>query len=155
MNLPEQIAENLLQVFEGGNWTEVSIAEVLSDVNYIEASTKTQASQNTIASLVHHLKFWNGVIYQRIQNLDPKIPEINGFDVDVLTTESDWQVLIADTKHSFTELAEIIRRFPPERLDTPTNFGKSTFRKNLLGIVEHAYYHLGQMVVIKKLARAQ
>jgi hypothetical protein len=154
MTIPEQLAENLLTVFEGGNWTEVCIVDVLYDVSYIEASTKTPASPNTIAGLVHHLMYWNGVILQRIQNHDPQIPESNGFDVQALATEKDWQLLIEQTKHSYIKLAEAIKRFPTERLNAPTNFGKSNFGKNLFGIVEHAYYHLGQMVMIKKMVRS-
>jgi uncharacterized damage-inducible protein DinB len=154
MTMTEQLAENLLNVFEGENWTEVSIADILFDISYVEAGQKTAASQNSIAGLVHHLLYWNSVILQRIQNDDPEIPEINGFDVQVLASERDWQLLIAQTRRSFTELAEAIKLFPPDQLNHPTNFGKSTFRKNLFGIVEHAYYHLGQIVVIKKLIRA-
>jgi uncharacterized damage-inducible protein DinB len=155
MNIAEQLAENLLSVFEGGNWTEVSIADVLSDISYVEANAKTAASKNSIAGLVHHLMYWNGVILQRIQDHDLEIPEANGFDVEVLASEKDWQSLIAQTKHSFTELAKAIKLFPADRLNHPTNFGKSTFRKNLFGIVEHAYYHLGQIVMIKKLIRSR
>jgi uncharacterized damage-inducible protein DinB len=153
VKITELLAENLRNVFEGGNWTEVSIMDALSDVSYLEANTKTPASQNTIASLLHHLMYWNGVIVQRIQNRDPEIPPINGFDVKAPTSEKDWQLLIEQAKQSFTELSEAIKQFQPERLDEPTNFGQSTFSKNLFGIVEHAYYHLGQIVILKKFVR--
>lgn len=153
MRITELLAENLLHVFEGGNWTEMSIIEVLSDVSYIEANTKTPASQNTIAGLVHHLVYWNGVIAQRIQNHDPEIPEANGFDREAPTSERDWQLLIDQAKHSFVELAKAIKQFQPERLDEPTNFGTSTLSKNLFGIVEHAHYHLGQIVILKKFVK--
>jgi hypothetical protein len=153
MKITELIAENLLNVVDGGNWTEVSILDVLLDVSYLEANTKTPASENTIASLVHHLKFWNGVIVQRIQNRDPEIPAVNGFDVEAPASEKDWQLLIEQTKNSFTVLADAIKQFQPERLNAPTNFGKSTFSKNIFGIVEHAYYHLGQIVILKKFVK--
>lgn len=153
MRITEQLSQNLISVFEGGNWTEVSIAETLSDVSYLEANTKNPASQNTIASLLHHLIFWNSVIALRIQNQDPEIPEVNGFDGEAPASEKDWQLLIEQAKHSFTELAEAIKQFPPERLSDLTNFGQSTFIKNLFGIVEHAHYHLGQIVILKKFIR--
>jgi len=153
MKITELLAENLLNVLEGGNWTEVSILDVLSDVSYLEANTTTPASQNTIASLVHHLMYWNGVIVQRIQNRNPEIPAVNGYDVEPPTSEKDWQLLVEQVKHSFAELADAIKQFQPERLNEPTNFGQSTFSKNLFGIVEHAYYHLGQIVILKKFVK--
>jgi len=30
-----------------------------------------------------------------------------------------------------------------------------TYQRNLIGILEHSYYHLGQIVLIKKLLKTQ
>ena len=86
MKLTSLIAQHLLAVFEGDNWTEVSLADVLKDVTLEEAATRTSASPNTIASLLHHLTFWNRVMVQRIKGNDVTIDEHNGFDVPTLQT---------------------------------------------------------------------
>jgi uncharacterized damage-inducible protein DinB len=153
MKITELLAENLIQVFEGGNWTEVSMRDALSDVSYVEANTITPASQNTIASLVHHVIYWNGVIVQRMRNHDPEIPAANGFDGEAPASEKDWRSLIEQARHSFVELADAIKQFEPARLSELTNFGQSTFSKNLFGIVEHAHYHLGQIMILKKFVK--
>jgi uncharacterized damage-inducible protein DinB len=144
------IAENILEVYEGNNWTGVSITDAIKDVNWQQAQHKTIASQNTIASLLHHLYYWNGVMMQRINGINPSIPETNGFDVGELKSESDWNDLKEKTHQSFIKLADAIKNFPEEKLYETSPTGKSTYYKNLQGMVEHAHYHLGQMVIIKK-----
>ena len=62
MKTTSYIAQHLLDVYTGGNWTEVSVAETLADLTYQEAVTVTAASPNSIAAITHHLMFWNGVM---------------------------------------------------------------------------------------------
>jgi uncharacterized damage-inducible protein DinB len=147
------LAQNLLHTFEGDNWTDVSIADTLADISFKEAITRTAASPNTIASLVNHLWYWNTIIMLRMKGENPVIPEENGFDVGKLNTEHDWKKLVAKTHRSFIDLADAIRNFPPEKLPDPVSNGRSTVSRNLYGIIEHAYYHLGQIVMLKHLVK--
>lgn len=151
MKLTETLSNNILNVFEGNNWTDVSISGVLSGISYSQANTVTPASKNTIAGLTHHLLYWNKVIMQRMQGDDPFIPDSNGFDVGELTSEEAWQKLVTDVRQSFIDLSTAIRDFPQDRLQDLTKSGRSTIADNLYGIIEHAYYHLGQMLIIKNL----
>ena len=147
------LAQNLLTAFEGVNWTDVSIADTLADLSVKQATTRTAASPNTIASLVNHLWYWNTIIMLRMKGENPVIPEVNGFDVEELNNEDDWKKLVAKTHQSFIDLADAIRKLPDEQLPDPVSNGRSTVGKNLYGIVEHAYYHLGQIVMLKHLVQ--
>lgn len=148
-----RIARHLLQVHEGGNWTEMDITSVLEDVRLEEAITPAPASPNTIAALLHHISCWNRVITQRIKGILPTIPEDNGFHYPTLHTADDWAALRADNIASAQELAEAMRNVPEGRLDTPILPDHSSVYTNLQGQVEHIHYHLGQMVYIKKWLR--
>ncbi len=151
MNTTTTIAENLLTCFEGNNWTSVTIADTIKDVNWQQAQQRTAASSNTIASLIHHLCYWNFVLLQRSKGKNPVIPESNGFDVKAFENETDWNELKEETHQSFIKLADAIKNFDEEKLNETYAEGKSSYYKNFNGIVEHAYYHLGQIVIIKKL----
>lgn len=155
MKITELIAQHILEVHEGNNWTEVDITQTLEDVTVEEATCRTVASPNTIAALLQHLTFWNRVIVKRINGIVVAEREDNGYFVPELLDEADWQRLKADNLKSAHELAAAIRQFNVEALELPILPEHSTAYRNLQGSVEHAHYHLGQMVILKKLIRAQ
>lgn len=155
MKITELIAQHLLEVHEGNNWTEVDVTQTLRDVTMKEATYKTIASSNTIAALLQHLTFWNRVIVKRINGIAVAEPADNGYFVPELLDEADWQQLKADNLKSAHELAAAIRQFDVDALEQPILPEHSTAYRNLQGSVEHVHYHLGQMVILKKLIRAQ
>lgn len=155
MNIQTQIAQHLLQVTEGDNWTDVNIADTIKDISVEEATHRTEASPNTIASLIHHLSYWNRIIIQRINGIKPNIPESNGFDMPALKTDQDWGNLKKDHFASVHELADAILKVDEARLEQPILPDYSSVYKNLQGTVEHIHYHLGQIVILKKLVRAK
>jgi uncharacterized damage-inducible protein DinB len=147
----ELIAENLHHVYYGNNWTDVSIADTLNGISYRQAIQKTDASANTIAALVNHLWFWNTIILQRMNGVNPAIPEENGMDVTGINSEQEWSDLIHRLQISFDELINAVRAFPADKLELLVKDRTTTIGFNLLGIVEHAHYHLGQIVLLKNL----
>ncbi|SFP83861.1 DinB family protein [Parafilimonas terrae] len=151
MIITNLIAEHIRQVYEGDNWTEVCIADTISNINFQQAQQRTAGSPNTIASLLHHLYYWNEIMVQRMQGKNPQVLQTNGFDVEELKREEDWLALKEKAHHSFIQLANAVKNFPADKLNETYAEGKSTFYKNLQGTTEHAHYHLGQMVIIKKL----
>lgn len=155
MQITHLIANHLKQVYEGNNWTDVNIAHTISDVNWKQAQQQTEASPNTIASLLHHLYYWNGIIQQRINGETPVIPGENGYDVGFLNNEEEWNALKEKTHQSFIQLADAIKKFPAEKLlENYVPSIPSSYYRNFQGIVEHAHYHLGQVVILKKLIQS-
>jgi uncharacterized damage-inducible protein DinB len=152
MHLTHLLAQHIIDVYEGNNWTDVSIEETIKNTDWKKAQQQTEASPNTIASLLHHLCYWNGIIMQRISGETPVIPEENGFDAPYLSNEEEWNALKEKTHQSFLQLAEKVKNFPEEKL--MNNYSpeiKSTIYRNIQGAVEHAHYHLGQIVILKNL----
>jgi hypothetical protein len=96
--------------------------------------------------------YWNGIILQRLKGETPVIPLENGFDVPFLNSKEEWGSLIEKTKQSFMVLSEAVHDFPEDRLmDNYAPSIPSTFYRNIQGCVEHAHYHLGQIVILKNL----
>lgn len=153
MKITETVAAHILEVHEGGNWTEVNIKDTLADVNFKEANTVTRASFNTIAALLHHLSFYNDIVKQRLSGVNPSISNANGFDMPEIKNEKDWIKLKEQNLASAKQLAEAVQNFSEEKLFESTITGHSTHYKMLQGIAEHAHYHLGQIVMLKKLVK--
>lgn len=153
MKTTELIARHIIEVFEGGNWSDVNIKDTLRNVNFKEATTVTKASYNTIASLLYHTAFYNEIVRQRLQGINPHIDNSNGFDLPVVQNENDWIQLKQRCFQSSHDLAEAVLKLPEEKLMDLTVTGHSSHYKTLHGVVEHAHYHLGQIVLLKKLIK--
>lgn len=151
--LQQFIAQHILDVHNGANWTEVNIADTLKDVSFEMAVTQTNASKNTIASLLYHMTFYNEVMLKRLQSNPPVVNNANGFDMPALKDEVEWQALKEKNIASANALAVAIQNIPDEKLFEPILPGYSQTYKSLHGIAEHAHYHLGQIVILKNLIR--
>ncbi len=150
----ELIAQHLLEVHEGNNWTDMNLTDVLKDITAQEAATVTPASANTIEALLNHITYWNRVMVQRIIGVKVEVPLSNGFDTKLPLTNADWQHAIAENMVSAYELAEAIKTVDGTKLEKPIIADYSSTYKNLQGTVEHVHYHLGQIVMLKNLVRA-
>lgn len=153
MNLTFQIAKHLRDVHFGGNWTWVNLRDTLADVNWKQATTKID-SLNTIALLVFHMNYYVSTILKVIQGQSLNAHDKYSFELGSLNSEEDWQQLM---NKSFTEaqvLATAIEQLPQEKLNDiffEEKYG--SYLRNFLGLIEHCHYHLGQIVIIKKMVR--
>ena len=150
MNIKEHIAQHLIDVHRGGNWTAVNITDTLKGINWKEASIITPISPNSLAMLLHHISYWNRIVAQRGINIEPIINAQNGMNAPVLNSESDWDELKNDNLKSLEELATIIEGYDIGSLFNPILPGHTSAYRNFQGQVEHVHYHLGQMVIVKK-----
>src|SRR6187399_1706487 len=119
MQVSSQVAQHLLDVCTGGNWTDSCVTQTLADITWEEAGMVTIASPNSIAALTHHLSFWNRVMIQRIGGINPEIPESNGFDVETISGDDQWKALIRDLLISASELAIAIKDIEEDKLYEP------------------------------------
>lgn len=153
MTINQLIATHLTEAFEGNNWSDVNVKDTLDDITFEEAITLTNASPNTIAALLYHMTFYNKAVCTRLRGEEPTINDANGFDLPPLKDENDWIRLKQDAFIAARELADRIKTFADDRLPEENPPGKGTFYKKLHGVIEHNYYHLGQIVILKNLIR--
>ncbi|RYY93428.1 MAG: DinB family protein [Chitinophagaceae bacterium] len=150
MTITQHIAQQVRQLYFGGNWTEVSLREVLAGVGWQEALA-TGASPNSIAALTYHIHY-----YVAIQRRLLEAGTLDGRDSDAfrhppIAGEADWQALLARCWSDAEALAALVEGLPDSRLDeTFVHEKHGSWYRNLLGMIEHSYYHLGQIVLLKK-----
>ncbi len=78
MKLTDHIAQHIIDVHIGDNWTDVNIKNTLKNISLQEAVTVTSSSANTIAALLHHITFYNEVVLERLKgNIAAKKPAIS------------------------------------------------------------------------------
>lgn len=156
INLNNHIATAITDVFTGNNWTDQNIQNGLADVDFKMAQQKIPFTENTIAKILYHLKYSNEVVLERANGNPVQYDnDALGFAAPEICSEQDWQHLIQKTFFSSEKLAEALRKFPEEKMFEPILPGFSTAYKTFHGIVEHAHYHLGQIIMIKKYLQSQ
>ncbi|HYK45782.1 MAG TPA: DinB family protein [Parafilimonas sp.] len=153
MNDSSQIAKHVRDVHFGGNWTGVNLTDALADINWEEA-TKKIYSLNTIAALVFHMNYYVDAVLNVLHGKPLTASDKYSFDAPPIQSEDDWKTLTDKTWRQASELADLIDKLPDTKLtETFVDEKYGTYYRNLHGIVEHIHYHLGQIVLIKKLLR--
>jgi hypothetical protein len=148
---PAQIAKHLREVYFGGNWTTSSLKQHLADVDWQQATTKMH-SLNTIATLVHHLNYYVSGVAKVLAGGPLELKDEYSFTHPPISSEEDWQQFLATIWTDAEHFAQLIEQLPDKQLNkvfVDEEYGN--YYRNLHGIIEHIHYHLGQVVVIKKL----
>ena len=151
MNLTEQIAKHLREVYFGGNWTSSNLKENLADVTWQQATTKVY-SFNTIVALVYHMNYFVSAILKVLRGGPLDAKDKYSFDHPTILSQEDWEKLLDKTWTDAENFASLIEKLPESKLWEDFSDKKyGNYYRNIHGIIEHIHYHLGQIVLIKKI----
>ena len=151
MNSSVEIAKHLRAVHFGPNWTAVNLRDKLAEVTWQQATIKI-GSFHSIATLVFHINYYISATIEVLKGGPLNAKDEYSFDCPPISSQQDWERLLNKLWEDAEELAELIERLPDERLDEYFMEEKyGTYYRCLQGPIEHAYYHLGQISIIKTL----
>jgi len=153
MNLSIQIAKQLRDVHFGGNWTFSNLKDNLAGVTWQQA-TKKVYSFNTIAALVYHINYYVNAVTRVLQGNPINAKDKYSFDHPPIVSEEDWKKLVEKTRIDAENFANLVEQLPDNRLGEDFWENKyGTIYRNITGVIEHIHYHLGQIVLIKKIVQ--
>lgn len=151
MDLTKQIAKHFREVHFGGNWTSSNLKDNLADVSWEQATTQVY-SLNTIAALVFHLNYYVSGVLKVLQGGPLEIRDKFSFDLPPIQSQEDWEKLLDKTWIEAEDFASLVEQLPESKLwEDFTDPKYGNYYRNFHGIIEHAHYHLGQIVLIKKI----
>ncbi len=154
MNPSIQLANRFREVILNGTWVaNTNLKAQLADVDWMQATHKI-GNLNTIAALTFHLHYYIGGILNVLKGGSLDIRDKYSFDMPPVTSEDDWQNLLSKLWRDAEMFAEKVEQLPLEQLDAyfvDPKYGN--YRRNIDGMIEHSYYHLGQISLIKKLVQ--
>ena len=151
MSFTSQIAKHFRELHFGGNWTAVNLKETLDGINWQQATTKVY-DLNTIAALVFHTNNYVGAVLKVFQGEPLKASDKYAFDLPPINSEEDWQQLVNKTFTEAELFAVQIKALDENQLLQDFGDGKyGNYYRNIVGIIEHTHYHLGQIVLLKKI----
>jgi hypothetical protein len=155
MNLSSQIAKHFREIYFGGNWAVSNLKDHLSDVNWQEATRKIY-SFNTIATLTFHSSYFVGALLQVLKDKLLTANDKYSFNHPPIHSQEDWNNMLNRIWDEAQQAADLIEQLPEEKFQEDFADKKyGNYYRNIHGIIEHAHYHLGQIVLIKKLIREE
>lgn len=153
MSITNQIAKHIRDIYFGGNWTFSNLKENLADVTWKEAITRVD-NCNTIAALVFHINYFVRAVLQVLHGNPLTANDRYSFDVPLISSEDDWQKLLEQTWNEAEQFASLVEQLPDSILyETFSDEKYGNYYRNFHGIIEHSHYHLGQIVILKKVLR--
>jgi hypothetical protein len=150
--LSKHLAYRLAQVLLNGTWIAgTNWKNELNQTDFLSANTKC-GNLNTIALLSFHLNYYLQGLCRVLQGNPLEISDRFSFDAPELNSEEDWETrkaLFFSNARLFIELIE--QATDDFILSNFVDPGYGTWQNNVEGFLEHAWYHLGQIVLIRKM----
>lgn len=152
MSTTLQLAKRFREVVLDGLWiANTNFKHQLSDVTWEQAITKI-GSLNTIAMLTFHIDYYIAGLVHVFEGGDLEIRDKYSFDLPPLESQQQWEDLLNKLWNDAERFATLLEQMPDSKMNegfVDEKYG--TYLRNIDGMIEHCYYHLGQITLIKKL----
>lgn len=153
MSRSETLATRLGEVILNGTWiANTNWKDQLEQSDWQEATAQSP-STNTIAALAQHIHYYVAGVKEVFLTGKLEIRDKYSFEFPAITSQSQWQefqdLFWADT----VALINHVRALSEEQLTQPfvkREYGD--YYRNIDAMIEHSYYHLGQVVLLRKQA---
>lgn len=146
------LAGRLQEVLLDGHWiANTNYKNLIESLNWRDAIYKVYGL-NTIHALTFHINYYLSGILNVFNGGELEIRDKYSFDAPEIKSEEDWQELIKAFIANSENFVEKVEQMPDSKLDehfVDPKYG--TYQRNIEGVIEHAYYHLGQISLIKKM----
>jgi hypothetical protein len=151
MSYSQQFAKHFRAFHFGPSLTGSSLKEALSGVGWKTATTEVH-ELNTIAMLVFHINYYVSAVLKVLQGEELVAHDKYSYNMPAIESEADWQEMLDRCFSKAEAFAALVEAMPEARLKELMALEKyGNWFQNLLVLQEHSYYHLGQIVLIKKI----
>lgn len=146
------IANRLREVLLNGKWVaNTNFKEQLLSISWEQAIQKVD-SLNTIALLTFHINYYLQGMLNVFNGGQLEIRDKYSFDLPEIKAEVDWHALVNEFINNAEMFADKVEQMDDSIFDqifVDEKYG--TYWRNIEAMIEHSYYHLGQVSLIKKL----
>jgi uncharacterized damage-inducible protein DinB len=150
MSETARIADQLKRAFAGDAWHGPALMEILAAVDAAIAAARPISNAHTIWELTLHISAWDSVILRRIAGKAASPSDEENFPKVKDTSEGTWRATLANLQRQHQELLRMISEMPDSRLTEQVPGKDYDFYFLLHGTVQHALYHAGQIVLLKR-----
>lgn len=146
------IANRLREVLLNGQWiANTNFKEQILSLNWKQATQKV-GELNTIATITFHINYYLKGLLHVFNGGELNISDKYSFDLPEIHSEMDWKIQVDDFLTNSEKFVEQVEQLPDNLLDQPFVDEKyGNYLRNIEGVIEHSYYHLGQVSLLKKI----
>ncbi len=151
-NTSINIAKHLREVYFGGNWTYSCLKDAITNLDF-NLALRAQNKTNSIAILVEHLNYYTVKVSSALDGQKFDAKDELSFSLPNIKSQKDWDQFVIKVLEDGRRFADQLESFDDKKLgDSFLGLKKyGSYYRNFHGIIEHAHYHLGQIVILKKI----
>ena len=155
MKATEQLANRLKEVLLDGKWvTGTNFKDQIIDLPW-EKATQKIGTLNSIAALTFHVHYYIAGVLTVLEGGTLDIRDKYSFDAPPITSQKDWENLIERMCADAEKFVYIVENMSEQKLfEAFVDPKYGNYHRNIDVLIEHSYYHLGQVSLIKKLIDA-
>ncbi|RYY68008.1 MAG: DinB family protein [Chitinophagaceae bacterium] len=148
MNENNRLKKLLADHFDGEPWIEVQILASLQGLTARDAAKNIQGL-NSIWQIVHHMRCWRETLLRRLQGEQIPSPDNNYFEAIPVVSEKHWM----EALEKLTRSQQALLHYLSTDIDMDEKPPGSVYSRYelLQGVLQHDAYHLGQVILIRKL----
>ena len=156
MNYNEYLANRLREILLSGKWVlGTNFKEQIEDLTWTEATKKVD-NFNSISSITFHINYYLSGVMDVFKGGDLTIRDKYSFDAPEIKSELDWNLRKEKFVKDSESFIQIVQNMETERLmDVFVKEEYGSYYRSVDVIIEHTYYHLGQIILIKKKMREE
>jgi hypothetical protein len=148
----KDLANRLREVLLNGKWiANTNFKEQITSINWKQAIEKVE-NLNSIALLTFHVNYYIKGLLNVFDGGNLEIKDKFSFDMPEVTSETDWLNLVDEFVSDAERFINYVEKMDDILLAQPfvkEEYG--SYLRNIEAQIEHSYYHLGQVSLIKKL----
>ncbi|UPT69514.1 MAG: DUF1572 family protein [Flavobacterium sp. JAD_PAG50586_2] len=123
----------------------------MSSLDY-QTAVASYDSLNSIAILAQHIHYYINGMLNVFKGGSLDIKDKYSFDFPLIASQKEWDTFLTTFWNDSEEFANLIEQMPDEKLkDVFTDEKYGSYKRNIDAMIEHSYYHLGQIVLLKKI----
>lgn len=146
----QMIVDQLKRSFDGEAWHGPALMETLEGIDAKTAAARPISTAHNIWELVLHISAWERVITRRIHGEKLTVSDEENFGHIGSVNENAWREAIKTLRQNHDELIDSVSSLPESKLRETVPGKDYNMLFMLLGAVQHAAYHGGQIALLKR-----
>lgn len=150
------MAGRVREVFLDGKWiANTQYKDLIEGIDWHQATRKV-GSLNTVALLTFHVNYYVAGILNVLKGGELEIRDRFSFDMAPIESAADWEELKGKFLADAEALAQACAEMPDAMWDAVFVDAKyGTYLRNIEAMIEHGYYHMGQISLVRKMVLEQ
>jgi len=155
MNTPQQIAQQFRQMHFGPSRVGSCLKELIDELTW-EQAAQSLHGLHSVYALVFHINYYVAGVLQVFDGGGLDIRDKHSYDHPPIDEPQAWEDLKAKTWEDAERFAEHLDSWADEKLQEPFVDEKyGSYFRNMVVMLEHANYHIGQIAIVRKMVRAK